>query len=108
MNLSSRRRSIREIDARQRNILLPDTLRNAALVDAFLWKGSPDATYVQRIGMGLFGLVLLCPGALLVSFGCSRGDPLAFRFLMFLLALPWVAIACKLLRNAFRHRTQKR
>ena len=49
-------RSLREIEARQRGTVWPDTLRNGALVDAFLWKGSPKATVIQRIGPGLFEL----------------------------------------------------
>lgn len=30
-----------ELEARQRNTVWPDTLRNNLLVDNFLWKGSP-------------------------------------------------------------------
>jgi hypothetical protein len=48
-----------DIHARQRNIVWPDTLRNGRRVDAFLWRGSPDATPVQRIGAWLFGLAYL-------------------------------------------------
>ena len=70
MKPSGRRKSFSGIEARQRNIVWPDTLRNGALVDAFLWKGSPDATPTQRIGIALFGFLFLCPAVLLVGFGC--------------------------------------
>src|ERR1700682_2054936 len=43
-----------DLRARQRNTLWPDTLRNARTVDAFLWKGSPDATPIQRAGSAIF------------------------------------------------------
>jgi hypothetical protein len=92
-----------EIEARQRSTAGPDTLRNGALVDAFLWKGSPNATPIQRIGTGLLGLLFLCPAILLMRFGFFESGPAVFRTLMFLLALPWAAISCKLLRNALRH-----
>jgi hypothetical protein len=96
-------RSLREIEARQRSTVWPDTLRNGAVVDAFLWKGSPNATPIQRIGTGLVGLLFLCPAVLLMRFGFFENGPTVFRGFMFLLAIPWVAISCKLLRNALRH-----
>lgn len=92
-----------EIEARQRNILWPDTLGNSALVDAFLWKGSPDATRVQRIGMALIGLMYSGPGVLFVCIGCFDGGPVLYRVCMFLMALPSLALGGKLLRNVFRH-----
>lgn len=75
-----------EIEARQRNTVWPDTLRNGALVDAFVWRGSPNATYIQRIGTALFGLLFLCPAVLLMRFGFFEVGPALFRLLMFLLA----------------------
>lgn len=103
MKPPGRWKSLGEIEARQRNTVWPDTLRNGALVDAFVWRGSPNATYIQRIGTALFGLLFLCPAVLLMRFGFFEVGPALFRLLMFLLALPWMAIGCKLLRNAFRH-----
>lgn len=67
------------MEAWQRNTLWPDTLRNGALVDAFLWKGSPNATPIQRIGIALFGLLFLCPAVLLVGFGGFERGPTAVR-----------------------------
>lgn len=99
----SRWKPLSEIEARQRNTVWPDTLKNGALVDAFLWKGSPDATHTQRIGIAFFGLLFLSPAVLLVRFGCFEPGPALLKTLMFLLALPWLVIGGKLLRNALRH-----
>lgn len=68
MKPPGRWKSLSEIEARQRNTVWPDTLRNGALVDAFVWRGSPNATYIQRIGTALFGLLFLCPAVLLMRF----------------------------------------
>jgi hypothetical protein len=97
----TRWRSFSEIESRQRNTVWPDTLRNGAIVDAFVWKGSPTATAIQRIGIALFGLLFLCPAILIFCFGCLEPGPPLFRVLM--LALPWVAVSCKLMKNALRH-----
>lgn len=35
---------LEESRQRQRNVVFPDTVRNARSVDAFLWKGSPNPT----------------------------------------------------------------
>jgi hypothetical protein len=89
--------------SRQRNTVWPDTLRNGRFVDVFLWRGSPDATLVQRIGTTLFGLLFCCPAVVLLRFGFFEPGPAPFRMFMLLLALPWLAFGCKLLHNAFRH-----
>jgi hypothetical protein len=46
-----------DIRASQRNIVWPGPLVNSRGVDAFLWRGSPNPTAVQRIGAWLFGIV---------------------------------------------------
>jgi hypothetical protein len=92
-----------DVRTRQRNTVWPDTLRNGRVLDSFVWKGSPDATLVQRVGIALFGFLFLCPAFVLVRFGVLQPGPAAFRTLMLLFALPWVAIGCKMLRNGFRH-----
>jgi hypothetical protein len=53
---------IGEIGARQRNIVFPDTVRNARAVDAFFWRGSPHPTIVQRITAWTFGLLSIVLG----------------------------------------------
>lgn len=99
--------SLGEIGARQRNSVWPDTLRNSALVDAFVWRGSPNPTYVQRIGTALFGLLFMCPAVLLVRLGFFEPGPALVRVFMFLLALPWALIGFRLLRNAVRYWTRR-
>jgi hypothetical protein len=104
MKLHDKSRTVYDdIRARQRSTVWPDTLRNGRVLDSFVWKGSPDATLVQRIGIALFGFLFLSPALVLVRFGVLEAGPMLFRALMLLFALPWVAIGCKLFGNAFRH-----
>ncbi len=42
---------LEEVSRRQRNTLWPDAMVNSSSVDALLWKGSPKATKVQRVGI---------------------------------------------------------
>jgi hypothetical protein len=56
------RKFIDDIRGKQENILWPDTVRNSRSVDAYLWKGSPSAPLVQRIGAWLFGLCFFVLG----------------------------------------------
>ena len=53
---------LEELRRRQRNTLWPDTFANSRVFYTLLWKGSPDATLVQRIGMGLLGVIYLLEG----------------------------------------------
>src|SRR5712692_329360 len=53
---------IDESSARQKNIVFPDTVRNARSVDAFLWKGSRNPPVVQRIAAWMFGLIFIVLG----------------------------------------------
>jgi hypothetical protein len=48
---------IAEMRARQNNIVWPNPLVNSRNVDAFLWKGSPNPSLIQRTGAWLIGLV---------------------------------------------------
>jgi hypothetical protein len=50
----------KEVSRRQRNTLWPDAMVNSSSVDALLWKGSPKATKVQRVGIVVWGLTLMC------------------------------------------------
>lgn len=66
---------LEESRQRQRNVVFPDTVRNARSVDAFLWKGSPDPTLVQRVAAWLWGLTFIGLGACLTTFvGSLRSD----------------------------------
>lgn len=64
---------LEESRQRQRNVVFPDTVRNARSVDAFLWRGSPNPTRVQRIGAWLFGLTLIGTGVCLMTFVGAAG-----------------------------------
>ena len=75
-------RLIEEIKAKQRNTVWPDTLMNGRSVDEFLWKGSPDAPLVQRMGAWIFGLAfmliavgVIAAGLALVVFGTVSKTP---------------------------------
>jgi hypothetical protein len=94
-----------DVQARQRNTVWPDTLKNGRSVDGFLWKGSPDATPVQRVGSAIFGLAFLAAGFTFVYISVSRGGSGASLFIM-LFGLFWIVIGCKLLANAFVTRSK--
>lgn len=87
----------KELRSRQRNTIWPDALNNGVGVDKLLWKGSPNATLVQRIGIGVFW------GAFLIA--AASFAQLAYRdhsiFLM-LFTLLWAYVRGRILRNAFR------
>lgn len=57
-----------EVACKQRNTVWPDTAMNGSRVDEFLWKGSPSATGVQRVGAAIFGLFFAISGAVFLSF----------------------------------------
>ena len=45
-----------------------NTLINGRSVDAFLWRGSPSPTLVQRIGAWLVGLFFIAAGVVFLIF----------------------------------------
>ena len=59
---SNQQRLVEEIEAKQKNTVWPDTMKNSRSVDEFLWKGSPDAPLIQRMGAWLFGIFFLLCG----------------------------------------------
>jgi hypothetical protein len=58
---------IRDIRDRQRNIVFPDTVRNARPLYVFCWRGSPNPTWPQRVGAWLFGLIFAADGLFLFT-----------------------------------------
>jgi hypothetical protein len=92
-----------ELINRQRNIVFPDTVRNDRLVNELLWKGSPNATPVQRIGIAVLSIGPFCVAAQFIGIGWDA-LPDAAAILAFLVALPFVYVGCRLVRNAFFHR----
>jgi hypothetical protein len=97
------------MEARQRNIVFPDTVRNDRLVNDLLWKGSPHATVVQRIGIAILGLMYLSLPAAMVFFVVREvelGSPQslsdwAAMGVVLLLAVPFIIFGIKVLKNAF-------
>ena len=72
--LTSRRtkKAIENVKARQRNIVFPEVLKNSRFVDAFLWKGAPDAPLVQRAGAWIFGLFFILIGLVILGLGLQQ------------------------------------
>jgi hypothetical protein len=88
---------IEDARARQRNTLWPDAMVNSSSVDALLWKGSPNATKVQRVGIAIWGMCFGFLGAV-CELGAYEKQEL---FLMFF-GLPWLALGAKLFLIAFK------
>ncbi|MGO8758764.1 MAG: hypothetical protein ACLQG3_11635 [Terracidiphilus sp.] len=101
MNDENPLEQIREdVEARQRATDWPDTLRNGATIDAFLWKGDPHAKPVQRIGLIVFALTFLLLGVSLVSIPFEKNFEDGSS-IVFFVALPLLLLSVRLLRNAF-------
>ena len=88
---------IEEVKAKQRNIVWPDPIRNSRTVDAFLWRGSPNATTVQRIGAGIFGLFFLSIGIATVVLAYERQS-----LIHLLVGLFSCVVGIRVTSNAFR------
>jgi len=88
------------MEARQRNIVFPDTVRNDRLVNELFWKGSPNATRLQRIGIAFLSIVPFGVVASLMI-GVLEPAPVWFRVVMLLFALPFAIFGGRMLRNAF-------
>ena len=87
------------VGQRQRNTTWPDAMVNASSADELMWKGSKRITKVQRVGVAIFGLLLVLGGlSIATSINISRegwwiGVPIAAAF---------VLVGCKLLWNSVR------
>ena len=74
-------------------------MRNGLSVDALLWRGSPEATTVQRVGIAIFGLLFLSLGLFFVlSIAPESNSILGVIFGLF-----FVAVGVRVTLNAFRH-----
>jgi hypothetical protein len=83
---------------RQRSITYPDLIVNASSSDELMWKGSPRITRVQRIGVGVFGLVFLMGGVGLVNAIYGQDG----WWLSIPIGIAFVGVGCKLLWNSVR------
>jgi hypothetical protein len=88
---------IEDVRASQGNTLWPEAMVNSSSVDALLWKGSPKATKVQRIGIAIWGLTFASLGAFFELLASEKHEP----FLVFF-GLLWLALGAKILLNAFK------
>jgi hypothetical protein len=93
---------IEDVRAKQQNVLWPQAMVNSTSVDALLWKGSPNASKVQRIGIGIWGLAFLCVGAVF-ELGAYEKDELFPAFF----GLPCLALGAKIFLNAFKRNSKR-
>ena len=100
---------IDETRSKQRNIVFPDTVRNARSVDAFMWKGSPNPSWVQRIGAWLFSMAMFGPAAgfAYMSIEARKDDELAGFIIMGLASLGSLAVGLIFFRNGFPRRPKR-
>jgi hypothetical protein len=95
-------RVIDDIEAKLKNTVWPDTMINSRSVDAFLWKGDPDAPLVQRVGAWIFGLFFILGGVGWATAAYEKQSPLVG-----LLSIGWFLIGGKVFLNGFRRRRDK-
>jgi hypothetical protein len=100
---SSHERGIEEIEAKQSNTVWPDAMVNSRSVDEFLWKGSPDAPFVQRIGAWIFGVFFIF-GGLAWLVGAYERD----SWVIAALSIVWFLVGGKMFLNGFRRRRATR
>lgn len=91
-------RLLEEVETRQRNVLWPDTVLNASSVDALLWKGSPKATRVQRVGIAIWGLSFLALGGFFTVVEARE----LHSPIIAVLGLLLLALGARVTLNAFR------
>jgi hypothetical protein len=93
---------IDDIEAKQKNTTWPDTMINSRSVDAFLWKGDPNAPLVQRIGAWIFGLTFILGGLLWVDVAYEK-----HWGVIGVLSIGWFLVGGKVFLNGFRRRKDK-
>ena len=101
---------IDEARASQRNIVFPDTVRNARSADVFLWNGSPDPSLVQRIAAWIFGLAYMGIALEVFFLAVTRRVKDGFSIDIVILAamsLSAVLIGIRIFRNGFPRRAKQ-
>ncbi len=86
-----------EIKAKQSNTLWPDAMKNSSGVDAFLWKGAPNAPLVQRIGAWIFGLTFFLLGVAFLAIAYEKHSPFVL-----VISLAIFMLATRICLNGFR------
>ena len=90
-----------DVADRQRNILWEDARRRSTSVDAFLWKGDPNAKPVQRAGLVVFGICFSLLAVCLASIPFQKDFEGGWA--IELLALFPILISIRFIRNACLH-----
>lgn len=98
---------VEEIKEKQRNTVWPDTLLNSRNVDEYLWKGSPNAPLVQRIGAWLFGFTFILLGVMLVEVD-RETTPERKSIALVILAVLFFGLGIKVFLNGFRRRHKEK
>jgi hypothetical protein len=75
---------------------------NGVRVDALLWKGSPKATKVQRIGIAIWGLTFLALG----TFFTFVQAPELHSPMIAVIGLLGMALGARVTLNAFRPKSK--
>jgi hypothetical protein len=95
-------RIIEDVKTRQNNTLWPDTVKNSSSVDEFLWKGSPNAPLVQRIGAWIFGIFFILAGLAMLYVVYEKHDKL-----FALPAIGFLLLGVKVCSNGLKKRLRK-
>src|SRR4051794_28428333 len=95
------RKFSKNMQARQRNTIWPDTIRNRANGDRAIWFGADNPTMIQRIGFGLFGGVFFGIGVISIASMWQSGNMGKAR-LSFVMGAFSLVIGGRILWNAVR------
>ena len=93
---------IEDVRERQQNVIWPRAMINSNSVDSLLWKGSLNASKVQRVGIGIWGLAFLCVGAV-----CELGAYEKRGLFLAFFGLPWLALGTRIFLNAFKRNPKR-
>lgn len=80
-------RMMDELEAKQQNILWPQSLKNGRNVNTFLWKGAEKPTASMRLGAFLIGTVYLIAAVSFCAVAAESGSilPLSSHSLGYIL-----------------------
>jgi hypothetical protein len=98
---SKRDEMLQDVNARQENVLWPDTVRNTAAVDGYLWKGNPKATKVQRAGSLICGLFVLGIALVCITVAYQGASFNIATAVVLLFGAGFTYLGCRVIRNAF-------
>ena len=85
----------------QRNIVFPDTVRNARSIDEFLWRGSPHPSLVQSLAAWMLGLVLIGLGIEVGALAVVAASSIADVIVATILSLFTISLGIRTFRNGF-------